>query len=80
MTHPPRSHHQLPPPSLPTLPYPHCLHNEPYYRMRKQRLSAAITSALQQVKNTEQAHHTAESSTQGLARCLRKAKQSLEEA
>ena len=41
---------------------------------------AAITSALQQVKNAEQALHTAESSTQGLARCLHNAKQSLEEA
>ena len=41
---------------------------------------AAITSALQQVKNAEQAVHMAESSTQRPARCLRKAKQSLEEA
>ena len=43
-------------------------------------VKAAITSALQQVKNAEQALHTAESSTQGLARCLCKAKQSLVEA
>ena len=41
---------------------------------------ATITSALQQVKNAEQALHMIESSTQGLARCLHKAKQSLEEA
>ena len=43
-------------------------------------VKAAITSALQQVKNAEQAFHTAESFTQGLARCLHKAKQSLVEA
>ena len=41
---------------------------------------AAITSALQQLKNAKQALHMAETSTQGLARCLRKAKQSLEGA
>ena len=41
---------------------------------------AAITSALQQIKNAEQALHTVETSTQGLARCLHKAKQSLEGA
>ena len=41
---------------------------------------AAITSVLQQVKNAEQALHTAETSTQGLASCLRKARQSFEGA
>ena len=41
---------------------------------------AAITSALQQVKNADQVLHTAKTYTQGLARCLRKAKQSLAEA
>ena len=40
---------------------------------------AAITSAIQQVKNAEQALHMAETSTQGLAMCLRKARQSLED-
>ena len=43
-------------------------------------MKAAITSVLQQVKNSKQALHTAETCTQGLARCLRKAKQSLEGA
>ena len=39
---------------------------------------AAITSVIQQVKNAEQVH-TVETSTQGLARCLHKARQSLED-
>ena len=43
-------------------------------------VKAAISSAIQQLKNAEQALHTAETSTQGLARCLRKARQSLEDA
>ena len=43
-------------------------------------VKAAISSAVQQVKNAEQALHTAETSTQGLARCLRKARESLEDA
>ena len=41
---------------------------------------AAISSAIQQLKNAEQALHTAETSTQGLAKCLRKARQSLKDA
>ena len=43
-------------------------------------VKAAMTLALQQVNNADQALHMAESSTQGLARCLHMAKQSLEEA
>ena len=43
-------------------------------------VKAPITLALQQVNNAKQALHTADSSTQGLARCLHKAKQSLKEA
>ena len=39
----------------------------------------AITAALQHLNNAEQALHMAASSTQGLARSLRKAKQSLKE-
>ena len=43
-------------------------------------VKAAITSAMQQVKNAEQVLHTAETSTQGVARCLHKGRQSLEGA
>ena len=43
-------------------------------------VKAAITSTMQQVKNTEQALHIAETSTQGLTGCLRKARHSLKGA